>query len=379
MRRVHRYYNRYPHGSLEGFATNYAYRYVKRRIISVIVGIVILIIFGIILASVLCFAYFRPDLDSYGTNTAGAAYTALGTHDNSGTDSAIDDTVRTGSAGVAAGSAGIVDSSGIFDTAGAADSSGICPAGDNDADTASGKSNFDVKTMFVKKDMGDEIGTINASSRWQKFHVFVGGDYSNLANFRISVPGTGYLIFEVNSKGKTETDNFVLIKADGFEGPEYLTPKRNRTYIGVSKGIYTISARSVKSEYDVRLKFKKIKEGKFGITKTAAPVIKKYRSRKGILATDKHPTHWYKIKHSNTRPIRIKAKTLNSTGGHGGIQVSLYQGGSLRGNDFTLRNEDSINFKVPPYKNARYLDKGIYYIKVESYLGGNGYYSIKWK
>ena len=229
------------------------------------------------------------------------------------------------------------------------------------------------------KDMGDEIGTISATEKWQTFHVYTEGEYSRESNFVIDSPGTGYIIFKVKNSGDTEPRNYVLIKADGFEYGEYLTPGKFTTYIGVGKGRYNVSTCTISSGYDMMIRFVPVKEDQYGVLPKKAPELKRYQSREGIIRTDKPVAHWYKIRHEDTKPVKVKVKTLSSSGGLGEIQVSLYNGSTCIGSDRPVERSEKFEFTVPSYRNAAHLDEGVYYIKVEGHLCGNGYYSVSWE
>lgn len=229
------------------------------------------------------------------------------------------------------------------------------------------------------RDMGDEIGTIRVSKKWQTFHVCADGDYSNQSHFSIETPGIGYIIFKVINSGDKEPHNYVQVSADGFESAEFLTPKKPKTYIGVGRGRYTVSTFTLGSGFDICIKFVQVKEGKFAARPKKAPVLTRYISRKGIIRTDKPAAHWYRIRHKNTKPIKIKVKTRNSAGGIGGIRVSLYEGSRCLSSASSFLRCENLEIKCPSYKGARHLDKGIYYIKVEGHSGGNGYFSVRWK
>lgn len=230
-----------------------------------------------------------------------------------------------------------------------------------------------------KKNIGDEIGTIIANRRWQKFEVYTDGEYSNDHRFKIKVPDTGYLAIYVSPYSDSEPGNYVKFSAPGFRMFENLKPEMHRTYIGVSKGSYDLDGHCYGSGYDMKIRFVKVRESKYGKTSGSAPVLKKGRTCKGVITTDKQQTHWYKIKHTSNRPIRVKARTLSSSGGMGGIEVAVYQGGRCVSYSRSIKADEVMKLTAEEYKGSKRLEKGICYIKVSSGLGGNGYYSLKWK
>ena len=59
----------------------------------------------------------------------------------------------------------------------------------------------------------------------------------------------------------------VYYKTAGFSDYEYLSQSDARRYIGVKKGLYTISVKSYTPVYGVKVKFNKVKESKYGTKK----------------------------------------------------------------------------------------------------------------
>lgn len=221
--------------------------------------------------------------------------------------------------------------------------------------------------------------TVEATTTEESYVLTTSGDLNTTTTFKIVVPCKGYLSLQMFDN--SSYDYNIYFKTKGFKDEEYLTTSDTRRYIGVTKGTYTISLRSYASSITVNLKMCKVKEGKFGTKKSKASKLKKKSARKGVIITNSKKTHWYKIVNPKNQKLKlvVNAKKMNGGGYYGGLKVSVvYPNKNVRYSilDAGYSTEYSITYGKYGTTKAR---KGTYYVKVQSYNGGNGYFVLKWK
>lgn len=201
-------------------------------------------------------------------------------------------------------------------------------------------------------------------------------DYSTESYFKIKAPGKGRLDLVM---GDGIRDNYIYYKTAGFSGFETLKPNDAGRTIGVKSGVYTFSVKSSTPLYGVVVKYNKVTESKFGTKKSKAKSIKKNKTRKGLIITNAKKSHWYKFKNTKTKKVRITVKCYISAGNsYGGLKVTLYDKRGSFGSRIIYPGE-SYTFKPYTIGKGSKLVKGTYRIKVQSYNGGNGYFTVKWK
>lgn len=150
--------------------------------------------------------------------------------------------------------------------------------------------------------------------------------------------------------------------------------------MGVKKGTYTFTAHTSAKALNITLKYVKVKEGKFGTSRKKAPLLKKKSSRSGLIITDAKKAHWYKLENKNGKKMTITINTvLNGGGGYGGLKVTAYQGSRNIGSGTIYSDTSKKVFTITTTLSNKKASKGTYYLKIQSYNGGNGKFSIKWK
>ena len=201
---------------------------------------------------------------------------------------------------------------------------------------------------------------------------------SKTTKFKVKVPSNGYLTLAIED---ALDDYSVQIKTSGFKDYEYVNKKANTRYIAVKKGTYTFTVKTITPFYHYKVKFTKVSENKYGAKKKKAKALKRKKASKGLIITDGKKAHWYKFKNKKTKKVRLIINSyVTDAGGYGGLKISYYDKKRCIGYDI-LREGKTSNGIVKLYtlgKNYK-LMKGTYYVKVESYKGGNGYFTVKWK
>lgn len=213
-------------------------------------------------------------------------------------------------------------------------------------------------------------------------------------------PGNGYSWFKIKTTGTrnltiqflTETGYHVrLYKADQETmlggGSLRVTWHRGlKTYYAVPAGTYYVRVYSKHQPdsfyYGIKMTTSKVTE-KSGATKAKAVNVGKNVLKKGtLLATETAATSadWYKatIKSDQKFYMHLNFKTGGIA--KGGVKVSVYKKGST--NPMMTKKfasgTSSHDWKIYTKNNGGKLKKGTYYIKVQKYNYGTGYYSFKW-
>ena len=218
--------------------------------------------------------------------------------------------------------------------------------------------------------------------------VFYGSSADNsFSYYKITVPGNGYLKVTVPEMDETSSYHYYYIKVTNsskknlLAGDKSLYASNNYTsYFGVKKGTYYIAVKNTDKYYGMKATFSSVKENS-GASKSKAKPISKGSTKKGVItANQKAGTgDWYKFVVKKTQKVTLKVNT--KLGGYsGGIKFAVYKKGDSY--PFGSRNAyDTASGELKPYTfgKGEKLAAGTYYIKVEKYSDGNGYYSIKWK
>ncbi len=209
-----------------------------------------------------------------------------------------------------------------------------------------------------------------------------GANATNVSQFKVSVPSTGYLTVTL---ADGSNNNYSLqAKTKGYSNyVTYSTYNRNVRQIGVKKGVYTFTVKSYAPVYAVKVKFTKVKESKYGKKKSKAKKIKRKKLQKGLMITGAQKTHWYKFKNTKKKKVKlIITSKLTSTGtSSGGIKVTCYKGKKKFIGTPTITEYNNGETKQYELSNTLggKLAKGTYYVKVQCYQKGTGYYTLKWK
>ncbi len=97
-----------------------------------------------------------------------------------------------------------------------------------------------------------------------------------------------------------------------------------------------------------------------------------------MIITNSKKAHWYKLRNQKTQKVTITINDKLSGGGIGGLKVSFYNSRFLISSR-TIYPETG-SYKLQPYTfgKGKKLEKGTYWIKIESGYGGNGYFTVKW-
>ena len=203
-------------------------------------------------------------------------------------------------------------------------------------------------------------------------------DSTKVSSFNVKAPYTGYMDIRIKDARNYKTPDYVYYKTSGFKTFETLSPDDFRRFIGVKKGTYKIKVKSTTPLYIVAVKAKKIKQSKYGNKKKNAASLKKKSAKKGLIITNSKKAHWYKLRNQKTQKVTITINDKLSGGGIGGLKVSFYNSRFLISSR-TIYPETG-SYKLQPYTfgKGKKLEKGTYWIKIESGYGGNGYFTVKW-
>ena len=132
----------------------------------------------------------------------------------------------------------------------------------------------------------------------------------------------------------------------------------------------------------MKVSYTSVKENS-GTTKGKAKSIYKGNTKKGIINASQSSTSgdWYKFKITKSQYVKFNIDVMgNSGGGSGGLKFSFYQAGKNYA-AFTknLYGDASADIQLYTSGYGTKLAPGTYYIKVQKYSYGNGYYKIRWK
>ena len=212
------------------------------------------------------------------------------------------------------------------------------------------------------------------NSNWSYYKITTAG----LRYLTIKFPeGTGgnsslYQVKLMNSTKKKNLSKGVIGVGSG---------KKWTTYAAVPKGTYYVAVRTSDAVYGINLKATKVTENS-GSTRSKAKSIYKGSTKKGLITATQSSTSgdWYKLKVNSSQKVVLEV--ITKTGGYnGGIRVSAFRSGKTKafGSADFYWNDASGNLTLYTSGYGGRLAKGTYYIKVQKYGCGSGYYQIKWK
>lgn len=208
--------------------------------------------------------------------------------------------------------------------------------------------------------------------------------------FKITVPGTRYLKIDIpwgdggqdaaykiklmnSTKKKNLLKGIVNLKKDG---------RGYTTYAGVPKGTYYVAvSTATDSAYSIKVTSTKVTD-KGGSTRSKANRMYKGNSRSGIITATQSSSSgdWYKLVLGSTQ--RVELDIITKSGGYsGGIKLSVYSGSKTKAFGTAEYYYGDPNGTLHLYTSGYgdRLVKGTYYIKVQKYGSGSGYYKLKWK
>lgn len=208
--------------------------------------------------------------------------------------------------------------------------------------------------------------------------------------FKITVPGTRYLRIDIpwgdggqnaaykiklmnSSKKKNLLKGIVNLKKDG---------RGYTTYAGIPKGTYYVAvSTATDSAYSIKVTSTKVTD-KSGSTRSKANRMYKGNSRSGIITATQSSSSgdWYKLVLGSTQ--RVELDIITKSGGYsGGIKFSVYSGSKTKafGTAEYYYGEPNGTLHLYTSGYGDRLVKGTYYIKVQKYGSGSGYYKLKWK
>ncbi|MGC2871961.1 hypothetical protein ACDL92_01520 [Ihubacter sp. mB4P-1] len=205
--------------------------------------------------------------------------------------------------------------------------------------------------------------------------------------YKVTVPGNGYLtvsFLESDSSYPSYSIKLANSKKNFlFPNFEYISSSKGyKTRIGVKKGTYYIAVKNSDKAYGMKVSYTSVKENS-GTTKGKAKSIYKGNTKKGIINASQSSTSgdWYKFKITKSQYVKFNIDVMgNSGGGSGGLKFSFYQAGKNYA-AFTknLYGDASADIQLYTSGYGTKLAPGTYYIKVQKYSYGNGYYKIRWK
>ena len=218
--------------------------------------------------------------------------------------------------------------------------------------------------------------------------IFYGAspDNNGVSYYKVTAPGNGYLTVSfpvrtadyssfniklANSKKKSMYSNF-----------EYLSSNKNyKTTIGVKKGTYYIAVKNSDSAYGIKVSYTGVKEN-CGTTRSKAKSITKGNTKKGIVTAtqSENAGDWYKFKITKAQAVKFTFTVKSNGGGKsGGLKALFYQAGkSYSAASVNCYGDDQKSVQLYTYGKGNKLAPGTYYIKVQKYSAGNGYYTLKW-
>ena len=221
-----------------------------------------------------------------------------------------------------------------------------------------------------------------------KGKVFYGAspDNSGVSYYKVTAPGNGYLTVSFPER-LTDYSSFNIKlmnskKNSLFTNFEYLSSsKAYKTTIGVAKGTYYIAVKNSDNAYGIKVSFTSVKESS-GSSKSKAKSISKGSTKKGIITAAQSATSgdWYKFKITKTQYVKFTFKVkANGGGSSGGLKAAFYQSGkTYPATSVNCYGDDGKEVQLYTIGKGTKLATGTYYIKVQKYSHGNGYYTLKW-
>lgn len=221
-----------------------------------------------------------------------------------------------------------------------------------------------------------------------KGKVFYGAspDNSGVSYYKVTAPGNGYLTVSFPER-LTDYSSFNIKlmnskKNSLFTNFEYLSSsKAYKTTIGIAKGTYYIAVKNSDNAYGIKVSFTSVKESS-GSSKSKAKSISKGSTKKGIITAAQSATSgdWYKFKITKTQYVKFTFKVkANGGGSSGGLKAAFYQSGkTYPATSVNCYGDDGKEVQLYTIGKGTKLAPGTYYIKVQKYSHGNGYYTLKW-
>ena len=221
-----------------------------------------------------------------------------------------------------------------------------------------------------------------------KGKVFYGAspDNSGVSYYKVTAPGNGYLTISFPERLTDYASFDVKLmnykKNSLFTNFEYLSSSKSyKTTVGVKKGTYYVAVKNSNDAYGIKVSFTSVKENS-GSSKSKAKSIYKGNTKKGIITAAQSETSgdWYKFKITKTQYVKFTFKVKSSGGGSsGGLKAAFYQSGkSYPATSVNCYGEDGKTIQLYTPGKGTKLAPGTYYIKVQKYSNGNGYYTLKW-
>ena len=204
------------------------------------------------------------------------------------------------------------------------------------------------------------------------------GTTSTTTKFKVKVNYPGYLALDIADD--SDYAYSVQLKTTGFKDYENIPSNNIRRYIGVKKGTYTFTVKSFAPVYNFKVRLYKVTQNKYGASKKKAVSLKAKKTYKGLIVTNAKKVHWYKFKNTKLHKVSIIVKAkCNDGGSYGAYKVTLYDKKGSIGTSYLYGDTASKTLNPYTIGKGSKLVKGTYWVKVESYTGGNGYFSIMWK
>lgn len=203
--------------------------------------------------------------------------------------------------------------------------------------------------------------------------------------YKITTKGTGYLKVTFPSTASEYSPSYSVklmnSKKKSISGDyqSVYSSKNYTTYFGVGKGTYYIAVKTGDPMYGMKAAYTKVTENS-GSTKSKAKSIYKKGTKKGIITAAQSSTSgdWYKFKITKSQTVKFSVSTLTSS--NGGLRISFYKAGSSYafGSQSFSAYTPSGTIQPYTYSYGKKLSPGTYYVKVQKYSSGNGYYKMKW-
>lgn len=228
-------------------------------------------------------------------------------------------------------------------------------------------------------------GTISLTSGKKVYNAVAGSGYRY---YKITTPGTRYLTIEFPwGDGETLSKYKVKLmdskkKKNLLKGVVTVDEGRDFvTYAGVPKGTYYVAvSTTTDTVYNLKVTSKKVSENS-GSIRSKAKRIYKGSSKSGVITATQSSTSgdWYKMVVGSSQYVNLEV--ITKTGGYnGGLKISVYSGNASKAfgtSEFYYGAPNDV-LNVFSGKPGDRLTPGTYYIKVQKYGCGSGYYKLKW-
>jgi len=220
--------------------------------------------------------------------------------------------------------------------------------------------------------------------------------FSNTSNdyswYKVTMPKNGYITVDLDDSGSTpnKADKYSVrlynaAKSKCLSGGSETVSKGNdyTTYYGVKKGTYYIRVYNTTADYFNLKVTRSYPTEKSGSSKsTAKRIYKGGTAKKGTVNATQSSTYGDYYYFKLTKKQRVNLSVVGKSGGYaGGLKVSIYKKGKAKAIDSFImpKNYGTDTVRLENGNGSTYLSAGTYYIKIQKYKSGSGYYSIKWK